>query len=169
MTSGLTLQYSTSERHAAAVATVARADMQGYAATRVRPLRDDDLEAVADLFLQRFRSHRRSPRARAEVAERMKALYLDQPTREGEADALVALDPAGALAAFCGAMRVRFSFDGRPVTGCITGTLMASTAPAKGFSAAKAAKSKRCLSLCSARLAGSNTAAHSRLSGDMTE
>ena len=143
MTSGLTLQYSTSERHAAAVATVARADMQGYAATRVRPLRDDDLEAVADLFLQRFRSHRRSPRARAEVAERMKALYLDQPTREGEADALVALDPAGALAAFCGAMRFRFSFDGRPVIGCITGTLMASTAPGHALSAVQILRESR--------------------------
>ena len=129
MTSGLTLPLTSTERPEGAVALAAPVVRTGAAAMRVRPLQEDDLEAAADLFLQRFRRVRRSPRARAEVAASMKALYLDCPTREGEPDALVAIDAAGALAAFCGAMRARFQFDGRPATACITGTLMASPEP----------------------------------------
>jgi hypothetical protein len=142
MTSGLTLEFSTGERPAAA-ATAAPAVRSRAAAMRVRPLQEDDLEPVADLFLQRFRKSRRTPRARAEVAARMKALYLDQPTRQGDPDALVAIDPAGGLAAFCGGMRARFSLDGRPVTGCITGTLMASPAPGHALSAVQILRESR--------------------------
>jgi hypothetical protein len=127
MTNGATLQ------RAGAVELAAPARPRS-AASRVRPLREDDLEAVADLFLQRFRASRRSSRARAEVAERMKALYLDPPMRRAEADALVATDPTGAVAAFCGGMRAQFQFDGRPVTACITGTLMGSTTPGHALS-----------------------------------
>jgi hypothetical protein len=130
--SGVTLQPSRAESFAA-VAPPART-LGARAGSRVRPLVEDDLETLADLFLQRFRAARRSPHARAEVAARMKALYLDQPMRQGDADALVAVDPAGAVAAFCGGMRAQFQFDGRPVTACITGTLMASTAPGHALS-----------------------------------
>jgi hypothetical protein len=139
MNGSLTLQYSALERPAAVPApTRARS-----AAMCVRPLAEDDLEAVADLFLQRFRASRRSPRARADVAERMKALYLDAPTRQGDADALVAIDPAGAVAAFCGGLRARFRFDGAPVTACVTGTLMASSAPGHALAAVQILRESR--------------------------
>ena len=95
----------------------------------VRPLIEGDLAAVADLFLQRFRGGRSDPRGRAEIAGCMKALYLDSPTRQGDADALVATCATGAIAAFCGGVRTRFRFDGRPASACVTGALMASPAP----------------------------------------
>ncbi len=95
----------------------------------VRPLVEGDLEPLADLFLQRFRASRRHPRARAAIAACMKSLYLDYPTRSGAADALVTVDSAGAIGAFCGGVRASFAFDGRPVKACVTGTLMASSAP----------------------------------------
>ena len=102
---------------------------------RVRPLTESDLEPVADLFLQRFRSSRRGARARAEIAACIKALYLDHPMREGDADALVSIDSAGAIGAFCGGVRANFQFDGRPAKACITGTLMASAAPGHAMAA----------------------------------
>src|SRR4051794_8060398 len=101
----------------------------------VRPLTEDDLEPVADLFLQRFRASRRNARAPAEIAACMKALYLDHPTRDGDADALVAIDSTGAIGAFCGGVRTSFQFDGRPAKACVTGTLMASTAPGHAMAA----------------------------------
>ena len=104
-------------------------------ASRVRPLCEDDLEPVADLFQQRFRASRHSARARTEIAACMKALYLDHPTRDGDADALVAVDSSGAIGAFRGGVRANFQFDGRPAKACITGTLMASTAPGHAMAA----------------------------------
>ena len=71
----------------------------------MRPLVEDDLEQVADLFLQRFRSPRRNARARAEIAAYMKSLYFDYPTRVGEADLLVSIDAAGEIGAFVGGIR----------------------------------------------------------------
>src|SRR5436305_12021315 len=71
----------------------------------VRPRCEDDLAQVADLFLQRFRAARRNARARTAIAQCMKSLYLDHPTREGDADALVAVDSVGAIGAFCGGVR----------------------------------------------------------------
>ncbi len=111
--------------------------------THVRPLVEDDLEGVADLFLERFRATRKSPRAKAEVASCMKALYLDRPGRAGDADALVAIDSAGAVAAFCGGARARFRFDGRPASVCVTGALMASTAPGHALAAVQILKESR--------------------------
>ena len=104
-------------------------------AARVRPLSEGDLDAVAEMFLQRFRAERRPPGAKAEIAACMKALYLDHPGRVGDADALVAIDGAGTLAAFCGGARTRFVFDGRPASVCVTGTLMASDAPGHALAA----------------------------------
>lgn len=106
-----------------------------HSSARVRPLTETDLEPVADLFLQRFRASRRSPRARAEIAACMKALYLDHPMREGDADALVSVDSDGAIGAFCGGVRMNFQFDGRPAKVCVTGTLMASPAPGHAMAA----------------------------------
>ena len=102
---------------------------------RVRPLVEDDLEGVADLFLQRFRAKRRSPRARCEVAAYMKALYLDEPGCNGEASSLVTLDDAGGIAAFVGCNSARFLLDGRPVKVGVTGTFMASSSPGQALAA----------------------------------
>jgi hypothetical protein len=110
---------------------------------RVRPLVEDDLEAVAELFLQRFRAERRRPRALAEIAACMKTLYLDHPGRSGDADAFVAIDGAGALAAFCGGARVPFLFDGRPANVCVTGALMASAAPGHALAAVQLLRESR--------------------------
>jgi hypothetical protein len=96
---------------------------------RVRPVVEDDLEQVADLFLQRFRKQRRTPRARAEVAACMKTLFLEHPNRVGDADALVSFDAEGRIGAFAGQTRTRFLFDGRPLNVGIGGTLMASPEP----------------------------------------
>ena len=112
-------------------------------AARVRPLCEDDLEAVAGLFLQRFRAGRPSAAAAAEVAACMKALYLDYPGRVGDADALVAIDGAGALAAFCGGVRTRFLFDGQPASACVTGALMASPAPGHALAAVQILRESR--------------------------
>ena len=112
-------------------------------AARVRPLCEDDLEAVADLFLRRFRAGRPSAAAAAEVAACMKALYLDYPGRVGDADALVAIDGAGALAAFCGGVRTRFLFDGQPASACVTGALMASPAPGHALAAVQILRESR--------------------------
>jgi len=98
---------------------------------------------VAELFLQRFRPERRPAGARAEIAACMKALYLDHPSRVGDADALVAIDGAGALAAFLGGVRTRFLFDGRPASACITGTLMASAAPGHALAAVQILRESR--------------------------
>ena len=110
---------------------------------RVRPMTQGDLAPLADLFLQRFRAGRPSASARADIAECMKALYLDFPAREGDADALVALDAAGDVAAFCGGVRTRFLFDGRPATACVTGTLMASAAPGHALAAVQILRESR--------------------------
>jgi hypothetical protein len=109
----------------------------------VRRLTENDLEAVADLFLRRFRPGPRRPGARAELAACLKAFYLDFPSRQGEADALVAVDSAGAVAAFCGAVRTRFQFDGRPASVNVTGTLMASDAPGHALAAMQIIKATR--------------------------
>ena len=110
---------------------------------RVRPLVEDDLEQVADLFLQRFRKLARTPRARAEIAECMKTLYLDHPSRVGDADALVALDGEGRVGAFMGATRTRFLLDATPLSACVTGTFMASLAPQHAFSAVQLLRETR--------------------------
>ena len=110
---------------------------------RVRPMTEDDLDAVAELFLQRFRAERRPAGAKAEIAACMKALYLEHPGRVGDADALVAIDGAGALAAFCGGARTRFLFEGRPASVCVTGTLMASSAPGHALAAVQILRESR--------------------------
>ncbi len=79
----------------------------------VRPLEARDLEPLADLFMQRFRKSRRSPRSRAEIAAYMKSLYLDYPTRQGAPGSLVWVDPAGAIGAFVGGIRAGFVFRAR--------------------------------------------------------
>ncbi|MDE3176691.1 MAG: hypothetical protein KGM15_11375 [Pseudomonadota bacterium] len=109
----------------------------------VRSFGENDLEPVADLFLQRFRASGRGARAREELAACMKALYLDHPTRDGEADALVSVDADGAIAAFCGGVRATFQFDGRPAKACITGTLMASPAPGHAMAALQILRERR--------------------------
>ena len=110
---------------------------------RVRPLVEDDLESVADLFLQRFRKRRRTPRARAEIADCMKTLYLEHPNRVGDADALVSVDGEGRVAAFVGAHRTRFVLDGRPLDVGVTGTLMASPDPRHAFAAVQLLRETR--------------------------
>ena len=96
---------------------------------RIRPLVEEDLEQVADLFLQRFRKGRRTPLARAEIAACMKTLYLEHPGQRGEVDSLVSLDNEGRICAFSGNTRVRFRFDGKPISASVSGTLMASPEP----------------------------------------
>ena len=86
-------------------------------------------EPVADLFLQRFPPARPSARARAEIAECMKALYLDYPFARRRGRCAGGGRSGGRVGAFCGGVRTRFQFDGRPAKACVTGTLMASTAP----------------------------------------
>jgi hypothetical protein len=135
MSHGALLKFPTIEREAPARVNAS--------VTRVRPLTEDDLEAVAELFLQRFRAERRPAGAKAEIAACMKALYLDHPGRIGDADALVAIDGAGALAAFCGGVRTRFLFDGRPASVCVTGTLMASAAPGHALAAVQILRESR--------------------------
>ena len=132
MNSGVLLKFPGPQRNVALGAPV-----------RVRPLVEDDLEPLAELFLQRFRASRRRPREKAELAECMKALYLDHPTRDDAADALVAVDAAGAIAAFCGGVRVPFQLDGEPLTACVTGTLMASTAPGHALAAVQILRESR--------------------------
>ncbi len=110
---------------------------------RLRGLADDDLETVAELFLRRFRSGKPDARRRAEVAAAMKALYIDNPTRDGGPGALVGVDAAGEIGAFCGGLRTRFQFDGRPVTVCASGTLMASDAPGQALAAVQLLREHR--------------------------
>jgi hypothetical protein len=110
---------------------------------RLRALAGDDLEAVADMFLQRFRSGRRDARRRAEVAAAMKALYLDNPTRDDGPGALVGVDAKGGIGAFCGGLRTRFLLDGRPVRVCASGTLMASAAPGHALAAVQLLREHR--------------------------
>jgi hypothetical protein len=110
---------------------------------RVRPLVEDDLDQVADLFLQRFRKLGRTSRARAEIAACMKTLYLDHPSRVGDADALVSLDGEGRVGAFCGGTRIRFLLDGKPLSGCVTGALMASPEPRHAFAAVQILRESR--------------------------
>ena len=110
---------------------------------RVRPLVEDDLDQVADLFLQRFRKSGRTPRARAEIAECMKTLYLEHPNRVGDADALVSLDAEGRVGAFCGGTRTGFVLDGKPLSGCVTGALMASPEPRHALAAVQILRESR--------------------------
>ncbi len=110
---------------------------------RVRPLVEDDLDQVADLFLQRFRKTGRAPRARTEVAAYMKTLYLDHPNRVGAADALVSLDGEGRIGAFVGATRTRFLFDGRPLNVGVSGALMASPEPRHALAAVQILRESR--------------------------
>ena len=102
---------------------------------RVRPLVEDDLEAVAELFLQRFRKVSRAPRARAEIADYMKTLYLEHPNCVGDSDALVSLDGEGRIGAFIGATRTRFVLDGRPLKVSVRSALMASPDPRHALAA----------------------------------
>jgi hypothetical protein len=110
---------------------------------RVRPMVEDDLEPVAKLFLQRFRKGAGGARGREEVAACMKALYLDYPARQGDADALVAVDPSGDIGAFSGAARARYLFDGRPASVCVTGALMASPEPVHALAAVQILRESR--------------------------
>ena len=142
MSLGLTLEF------AAAEGTTPRARSAPLVQTRtaslrVRPLSEDDLDQVAGLFVERFRPRQRSPKTRREIAQRMKALYLDAPTRASDPDALVAIGPSGEIGAFLGAMRAPFVFDGQPATACITSTLMASPAPSHGLAALQVLRENR--------------------------
>jgi len=138
MSAGVLANNPSERRPAASVEPPRRA-----AVAHVRPMVEDDLEAVATLFLQRFRRGGGAPRGHAEIAACMKALYLDHPARQGCSDALVALDSSGAIGAFCGAVRTRFRFDGRPASVCVTGTLMASPAPGHVLAAVQILRESR--------------------------
>ena len=82
---------------------------------------------VADLFLQRFRASRRSPRgARGGRGAHEGALSRPSPRARAKPTRWWRSTPPARVAAFCGGMRARFRFDGRPVSACVTGTLMAS-------------------------------------------
>ena len=141
---GLALEFATAESTLPRAKAVAAPAVRARAgALHVRALDEGDLDQVADLFLQRFRAARRSERARAEVARRMKALYLDTPLRERALQALVAEDSSGGIGAFCGAMRMPFRFDGQPATALITGTLMASTADGHALAAVQIVRETR--------------------------
>ena len=104
-------------------------------ASRVRPLTPDDLEGVAELFLQRFRPARRSARARRDVADYMQALYLDGPRMGPDPGSLVLFDEGGAVAAFVGSNDAPFRFDGAAAKVGVSGTLMASADPRHALAA----------------------------------
>src|SRR5579862_719463 len=97
-------------RPAAAVSTSTRPTPIDRRREIVRPLEARDLDGVAELFLSRFRSARlaRDERARAEVAEYMRQLFLDGPNAGPAAASLVQTTAGGAVGAFVGAFSQTF-------------------------------------------------------------
>jgi hypothetical protein len=111
--------------------------------SRVRYLTEDDIEAVSDLFLQRFRPARRSARARREVADYMKSLYLDAPRIGSDPGSLILRDENGAVAAFVGCNDAPFRFDGAAAKVGVSGTLMASADPRHALAAVQIIRESR--------------------------
>lgn len=93
----------------------------------VRPLAAQDLEAVAALFLTRFRRRRRHllERAVAETAEYMRRIYLDPADQSGASNALVQINPQGELGGFLGVLKARYELNGTVLNAAIIGPLMA--------------------------------------------
>lgn len=116
---------------------------------RVRPLRADDLEDVARLFLERFRTDRvsRSAAARREVAQFMQRLYLQGPAAGSDPDSLVQITERGDVGAFVGVMRAAFTLDGKPVSVGVTGALMTAADPRNGLAAVQLLRELRHRSL----------------------
>lgn len=103
----------------------------------VRPLEEDDLEGVARLFLSRFRGKRAvsNERARTEVANYMRQIYLEGPGCEAGAGSLVQISSRGEIGAFIGIIRTTYRFEGKPLAAGIKGAFMAAPDAGNSFAA----------------------------------
>jgi hypothetical protein len=97
----------------------------------VRPLEERDLDVVAGLFLSRFRSTAagRGEKARAELIDYMRQLYLPSPDSGMSRESLVHVGSDGAIGAFLGVVKTTFLLDGEVLSAGINGALMAAEKP----------------------------------------
>jgi hypothetical protein len=93
----------------------------------VRFLERSDLEGVARLFHQRFRSADGEPGASeiAATAGYMERLYLQGPSGEACDGSLVQVDRQGGISGFLGLVKTRYRLGGERLSTCIVGALMA--------------------------------------------
>ena len=88
----------------------------------IRPLRADDLERVAELFVTTFRAD--GSASTASVAEYMRTVYLDGPSSDPDLPSLVAENAQGDVGAFVGVTRAFFTKGNRRLRAAIPGNLM---------------------------------------------
>ncbi|HET9904857.1 MAG TPA: hypothetical protein VFQ27_14265 [Xanthobacteraceae bacterium] len=89
---------------------------------RIRPLRPQDVGAVADLFQKHFRKGR-GP-APEPLAAYLEELFLHHPCAEADLPSRVHLDPEGKVDGFIGVLPARMQFRGRALRAAIAGSLM---------------------------------------------
>lgn len=92
------------------------------AAGQIRPLRSDDIPAVAGLFQKTFRDSRQAPPA--SLRTYLHRLFLEHPWREPDLASRVYVAPGGRIRGFIGILPVRMSFAGKPLRAAVAGSLM---------------------------------------------
>ena len=90
--------------------------------SEIRPLRPDDVVAVAALFQMIFREP--SVAAPASLADYLRWLYLEMPGNDPEITPLVHIDAAGGVTGFMGVNALRMRHGDRTVRAAICGSLM---------------------------------------------
>jgi hypothetical protein len=88
----------------------------------IRPLRVDDLERIAELFISTFRAGGHA--SRSAVVDYMRAVYLDGPTFDPEVPSLVAENADGRVGAFIGVTCASFAAGDRPLRAAISTNFM---------------------------------------------
>lgn len=90
--------------------------------SETRPLRPDDIEAVAGLFQRVFRDRGTPPPA--SLATYLKDLYIDAPGNDPEIPSLVYVGDDGVISGFVGGNALPMTFNGTKLRAGVCGSLM---------------------------------------------
>ena len=95
----------------------------------VRLLEERDLDAVARLFLARFRKvgAPSDSGARGDLVSYMRQLYLERPGAGGGTESMIQIDARGDVGAFVGVIPMAYQMDGEPLKAGASGVLMSSS------------------------------------------
>jgi hypothetical protein len=104
-------------------------------AATIRPCRSEDLPAVAAIFRKQF--HNRIKPNSVPIEGYLKEVFLEHPWRDEKVQSLVCVGPDQSVLGFIGVFPLRLAFDGVPLSGAISGTLMVNDPAAQPLAGAR--------------------------------